>query len=82
MVHRPTARSPKLDHRRVRDSASPTYVSLVQNNYTEHFGGDATYPDQDYIGPMYVVNNVEPRFRRSDRLARDGRVRCGRRFWC
>jgi RHS repeat-associated protein len=40
------------------NSASPTYVSIVQHNYTEHFGTDATYPEQDYIGPMYVVNSA------------------------
>jgi RHS repeat-associated protein len=40
------------------NSASPTYVSLVQNNYTEHSGTEAAYPYKDFIGPMYVVSNV------------------------
>jgi RHS repeat-associated protein len=38
------------------NSAAPTYVSLVQNNYTQYT--DATYPYQNYIGPMYVLNEV------------------------
>jgi RHS repeat-associated protein len=38
------------------NSASPAYVSLVQHNYTLY--SDATYPDQNYIGPMYVVSQV------------------------
>jgi hypothetical protein len=38
------------------NSASPTYVSLAQNNYSEY--SDATYPDQNYIGPLYVVNTA------------------------
>lgn len=41
------------------NSFSPTYVSLVSpSNYTEDFGSEATYPYQDYIGPMYVVSQV------------------------
>jgi YD repeat-containing protein len=40
------------------NSASPTYVSLVQHNYSENGYGTATYPDQLYIGPMYVVSEV------------------------
>jgi len=35
-------------------STSPTYVSLVQNNYSKY--SDATYPEEDWIGPQYVVN--------------------------
>jgi RHS repeat-associated protein len=38
------------------NSVSPTYVSLVQNNYTP--STDATYPYQNYVGPMYVVNEA------------------------
>ncbi len=38
------------------NSASPTYVSLVQNNYTQYM--DATYPDHNFIGPMYVVSQA------------------------
>lgn len=38
------------------NSASPSYVSLAQNNYSEY--ADATYPDQNFIGPMYVVSQV------------------------
>jgi len=38
------------------NSASPTYVSLVQNNYTP--STDATYPYQNYVGPMYVVSEA------------------------
>ena len=42
------------------NSASPTYVSIVQHNYTEHIGAgaDAVYPYEDYIGPMYVVSEA------------------------
>jgi len=40
------------------NSASPTYVSLAESNYTEHSGSDATYPYKDYIGPMYVVSQA------------------------
>jgi len=40
------------------NSASPTYVSLSENNYTEHSGSDATFPNKDYIGPMYVVSQA------------------------
>ena len=39
------------------NSASPTYVALPQHNYTEHYD-NATYPDQDYIGPLYVVSEA------------------------
>jgi len=35
-------------------SMSPTYVSIVQGNYTKK--SDATYPERDWIGPQYVVN--------------------------
>jgi len=38
------------------NSATAYYVSIAQNNYTET--SDATFPYQDYIGPMYVVNEV------------------------
>jgi RHS repeat-associated protein len=38
------------------NSASPTYVSLAQNNYSQYT--DAIYPDQNYIGPMYVVSQA------------------------
>jgi hypothetical protein len=40
------------------NSASPTYVSLVQNNYTENGYGTATYPDEVWIAPMYVVSTT------------------------
>jgi RHS repeat-associated protein len=36
--------------------ANPYYVSIAQNNYTET--SDATFPYQDYIGPMYIVHEV------------------------
>jgi YD repeat-containing protein len=39
------------------NSASPTYVPLNPNIYEEHYI-DATFPDQDYVGPMYVVSSV------------------------
>jgi RHS repeat-associated protein len=39
------------------NSASPTYIPLSEGNYTEHYN-DATFPDQDYIGPMNVVSSV------------------------
>ena len=38
------------------NSASPSYVSIAQSDYTS--GTDATYPYQNYMGPMYVVNRV------------------------
>jgi RHS repeat-associated protein len=38
------------------NSASSTYVSLAQHNYSQYT--DATYPDQNYIGPMYVVSQA------------------------
>lgn len=34
----------------------PTYVSLIQNNYTPYT--DATYPYQNWMGPLYVVNKA------------------------
>jgi RHS repeat-associated protein len=40
------------------NSASPTYVSLAISNYTEHSGGDATYPYADVIAPFYAVSEV------------------------
>jgi RHS repeat-associated protein len=40
------------------NSASPTYVSIAQSNYTEHGYGEATFPDADYIGPMFVVSKA------------------------
>ncbi len=33
---------------------SPTYASIAQNNYTKYT--DGVYPDIDWIGPQYVVN--------------------------
>jgi RHS repeat-associated protein len=39
------------------NSASPTYIPLTEGNYTEHYN-DATFPDQDYLGPMNVVSTV------------------------
>jgi RHS repeat-associated protein len=38
------------------NSSSPTYVSLVQNNYVQY--SDAVYPDHNYIGPLYVVSQA------------------------
>jgi RHS repeat-associated protein len=38
------------------NSASPTYVSIAQSNYTQ--STDATYPYYNYIGPLYVVSNA------------------------
>jgi YD repeat-containing protein len=38
------------------NSASPTYVSIVQSDYTKYTS--ATYPDEDYIGPLYVVSSA------------------------
>ncbi len=40
------------------NSASPTYVSLVQNNYSENGYGTPTFPDEVYIGPVYVVSTT------------------------
>jgi RHS repeat-associated protein len=42
------------------NSASPTYVSIAQSNYTEHPSSSLapTFPDIAYIGPMYVVSEV------------------------
>lgn len=40
------------------NSASPTYVSLVQNNYSENGYGTPTYPDEVWIAPMYVVSTT------------------------
>jgi YD repeat-containing protein len=37
------------------NSASPTYSSIVRNNYT---AGSGTYPDVQDIWPLYVVNAV------------------------
>jgi RHS repeat-associated protein len=37
-------------------NASPTYVSIAQNNYTKYSG--ATFPDFDFTGALYVVNQV------------------------
>jgi len=60
-VHNGAAQPPDLLHT-ISDgygnSASPSYVSIVQSNYAEHNGGDAAYPYQDYVGPMYVVSQV------------------------
>src|SRR5262249_54676773 len=33
---------------------SPTYVPISQNNYTKY--SDAAFPEVDYQGPLYVVN--------------------------
>lgn len=33
---------------------SPTYVPISQSNYTKY--ADAVFPDSDFQGPMYVVN--------------------------
>ena len=33
---------------------SPTYISISKNNYTKY--SDAAFPDIDFQGPMYVVN--------------------------
>ncbi|HEX4243233.1 MAG TPA: RHS repeat-associated core domain-containing protein [Steroidobacteraceae bacterium] len=43
------------------NAESATYIPISQNNYTEHFSGvpEATYPDQDYIGPLYVVSQAD-----------------------
>jgi RHS repeat-associated protein len=40
------------------NSASPTYVSLTQagGNYVQY--DDATYPEEHYVGPLYVVINT------------------------
>jgi RHS repeat-associated protein len=38
------------------NSASPTYASIAQSNYTGTT--DRTYPYQSYIGPMYVVSRA------------------------
>jgi RHS repeat-associated protein len=40
------------------NSASPTYVPISQSNYVEHGYGEATFPEADYIGPMYVVSEA------------------------
>jgi YD repeat-containing protein len=42
------------------NSVKPTYVSIVQSNYTEHPSSSLTptFPDIVYIGPMYVVSEV------------------------
>jgi len=38
------------------NSASPTYVSIVQSDYSKY--SSATYPDEDFIAPLYVVSQV------------------------
>ena len=38
------------------NSASPTYVSIAQSNYTNFTDAIAGY--MNYVGPLYVVNNV------------------------
>ena len=38
------------------NSASPTYVSTAQNNYTK--GASGTYPDPDWQAPLSVVKQV------------------------
>jgi RHS repeat-associated protein len=35
-------------------NVSPTYVPISQSNYTK--GSTASFPDEDFQGPMYVVN--------------------------
>lgn len=40
------------------NSASPTYVSTAQNNYFIHGYGEASFPDADYFGAMYVVSEA------------------------
>jgi RHS repeat-associated protein len=44
------------------NSASSTYVSIAQNNYSPYFNAtnpdQATYPDRNYVGPLYVVNQA------------------------
>jgi RHS repeat-associated protein len=40
------------------NSASPTYVSLVENNYTKTGYGTAAYPYQTFTAPMYVVSEA------------------------
>lgn len=37
-------------------SASSTYVPITQNNYTKY--ADATFPDMDFQGPLYVVSQA------------------------
>jgi hypothetical protein len=37
------------------NSASPSYASIVQSNYT---GGSGTYPDVPYLRPTYVAKSV------------------------
>lgn len=38
------------------NSAAPSYVPIAQNSYQNL--SDATYPDANYIGPLYVVSGV------------------------
>jgi RHS repeat-associated protein len=38
------------------NSASPTYVSIAQSDYSQY--SDATFPYQNYIGPLYVVSEA------------------------
>jgi RHS repeat-associated protein len=38
------------------NSAKPTYVPISESNYQQY--SDATFPDQNYIGPMYVVGET------------------------
>lgn len=44
------------------NSASPTYVSIAENNYSRiynaAFPDPPTYPDKYYTGPLYVVDQV------------------------
>jgi RHS repeat-associated protein len=40
------------------NSASPTYVSLVQSDYAKTGYGTAAYPYQTFMAPMYVVNKA------------------------
>jgi hypothetical protein len=43
------------------NSAKPSYVSLVEGNYVNSdpsYYPDATFPNQNYIGPLYTVSKV------------------------
>jgi YD repeat-containing protein len=40
------------------NSASPTYVSMVQSHYSNYTYSSAVYPYRLYLAPFYVVSNV------------------------
>jgi hypothetical protein len=44
------------------NSVAPTYVSIVQSNYQNDYYGStpdfATFPNENFIGPMYVVSKA------------------------